>query len=391
MNFDPDDEQRLAVDAARRFLEQEIAPVGRLKADTPLPKPLVHDLLRKIAPFGYGPGSIPERDGGLGLDFVTSGLLYEELFRVFPGLGGTAFINEGVALFLARSGSSAAKARYLPGLLRGDLVGCSAITEPDVGSNPRDIRTTATPAPGGLRLRGRKTWISNGDVSDIVIVLTRIDGRPGLHRLLVDRAAHGYASRELPKLGLNSWSTAELSFDDVLVPQENLLGGGSGLAETLRAFEWARCFVALAAIGIAAAALAEAVAYARERRQWGKPIGQHQLVQALLADMATELDCARLLAYRGLFLVQKGVRCDRETSMAKYYATEAAVRIASRAIEIHGACGLSRDLAVEQHFRDARVLTIPDGTSEIQKLVVARSLLGLDAFGDRPASGSPRG
>jgi alkylation response protein AidB-like acyl-CoA dehydrogenase len=393
MDFDLDETQRLTVDAARRFLESEIAPVARRYADAPLAKPLVHELLRKIAPFGYGGASVPERDGGPGLDVLTAGLLYEELFRVFPGLGGTAFINEGAALILVRAASPSLKARYLPGLLRGDLVGCAAITEPDVGSNPREIRTLAVPTHEGFRLRGRKSWISNGDVSDFAVVVTRIEGRPGLHRILVDRREHGYTSRELPKLGLASWSTAELAFDDVFVPAENLLGAGekgNALAETLRGFEWARCFVALAAIGIARAALEEAIRYARERRQWGKPIGQHQLVQAMIADMATELDCARLLVYRGLYLVKKGVRCDRETSMAKYYATEAAVRIASRAVEIHGAYGLSREVPVERCFRDARVLTIPDGTSEIQKLIVARSLLGLDAFGERPgeAAGS---
>jgi len=172
-----------------------------------------------------------------------------------------------------------------------------------------------------------------------------------------------------------------LFFDDVKVPAENLLGvSGGGLKETLKLFERARCYVGLISVGIARAALNATLEYAAEREQWGKKIAGHQMVQDMVADMATELECARLLCYRGLALVDRGDRCDTQTSMAKYYATEAAVRIASNAVQIHGAMGLSKELPVEWCFRNARMMTIPDGTSQIQKLIVARNLLGVSAF-----------
>ncbi|MBI3993688.1 MAG: acyl-CoA/acyl-ACP dehydrogenase [Candidatus Lambdaproteobacteria bacterium] len=387
MDFDLSEEQRLAVDAARRFLEQDIRPYAEQYRDTVVPKPVMHELLRKIVPFGYIVGSIPERDGGMGLPVLTSGLLYEQLFRVFPGLAGTAFINEGFLLTLYHDGTPEQRARYLPGLMSGDLIGCSAITEPNVGSNVRNVSTKATPAGDGYVINGQKNWISNGGISDACIVVVRHeDAAKGLNRFVVDREPHGYTTRELHKLGLNAWSTAEVFFDNARVPASAQVGAwGTGLKRTLQLFEWARCFVAITSVGIAQSALDHSLAYAQEREQWGKRIGQHQLIQDMIADMATELDCARLLTYRAMSLVDKGARCDTQTSMAKYYATEAAVRITSRAIQIHGAYGLSQEYPLEGLFRDARMMTIPDGTSQIQKLVIARNLLGgLSAFGEAP-------
>ncbi|MEA2625091.1 MAG: acyl-CoA dehydrogenase [Candidatus Binatota bacterium] len=383
MDFQLTEEQRIALDAFARFAEAEIRPITDRHRERPIPHDVAIDLLRALVPYGVVGGWLPESAGGVGLDMVTSGLLYEELARVSPDLAGTAFINEGVSLTLHALASPEQQARLLPRLLAGEIVGCSAITEPDVGSNVRDVKTTATRDGDEYVIRGEKTWISNGGISDFVVVVAR-SGPGEISLFLVEREAHGYTSRDLPKLGLNGWSTAELSFDEVRVPAANLLGRpGAGLRETLRLFERARCFVAVISIGIARAALDAAIVYARDRRQWGKPIGGHQLIQEMIADMATDLDAARLLTVRGLALVQAGVRCEAETSMAKWYATEAAVRIASSAIQVHGAYGLSRELPVEQHFRDARMMTIPDGTTQIQKLIIARKLLGIDAFGPR--------
>lgn len=385
MNFDFTEEQHLAVESFRRFLDAEIRPSSALYRDTMIPKPVVHDLLVKMIPYGVGAGWLPEEDGGMGLDLITSGLLYEELSRVSPGLAGTAYINEATAISIAWVASPALKAKYVPDLLAGKSIGCEAITEPSVGSNPRDVKTRAVKDGDFYRITGEKTWISNGHVSDIAIVVCRTeDHGPGVLSLfLVDRREHGYESRDLPKLGLNAWSTGQLYFDDVKVPAANMIGlPGVGLKQTIRMFERVRCFVAIQAIGIAQAALDEAVKYAKERVQWGKPIGGHQLIQAMIAEMATELDAARMLTLRGLHLLQKGVRCDTQTSMAKFYATETALRVASKAVQIHGAYGISKEYPVEQMFRDARMMTIPDGTSEIQKLIIARNLLGIAAFGD---------
>ncbi len=391
MNFEVSQEQRLAVESLRRFAEAEIRPVAERYAETLIPKDIMHDLLRKLAPFGIGPGWVPVEDGGAGLDVITSGLLYEELFRIVPDVAGTAFINESAAYMVHKIGTPKQKSRYLAGLLSGDLIGCLAISEPGVGSNPRAVTTRATPTDGGYVIHGEKLWISNGSVSDLVMVVCRT-GPDALSFFCVEREAHGYTSRELHKLGLNGWSTAQLSFEEVRVPADSLMGRpGTGLRETLQAFERARCFVALLAIGIAQAAYDAAVTYARQREQWGKVIAGHQLIQEMIAEMATELDCARLLAYRGLWLLEQGVRCDTQTSMAKWYATEAAVRIASRAIQVHGGYGLTKEFPVERHFRNARMTPIPDGTTEIQKLIIARNILGVSAFGDEGTSATRKG
>jgi len=383
MRLDLTEEQKLMQQSVRKFLENEMRPYAEEYADKMIIKEVAHQLLKKLLPFGYIVGAFPEEVGGMALDAVSQGILYEELFRVFPGLAGVAFITQECALSLYEGGSDKQIQRYLPRLLSAELIGCVAVTEPGVGSNPADLTMRAVPEGDFYRLNGEKIWISNGSISDVCIVLAKTgdEGKKSLSRFIVEKEPNGYSVRELKKLGLHAWPTSELFFDNTLVPKENLLGRpGDGLKETLKAFERARCFVALAAIGIAQAALEAAIQYAQERKQWGKSIGQHQLIQEMIADMATELDAARLLAYRGLYLVGKGVRCDTQTSMAKWYATEAAVRITSHAIQIHGAYGLSKEFPVERYFRDARMLTIPDGSTQIQKLIIARNMLGMAAF-----------
>ena len=384
MEFELSEEQSIALDAWQGFIAREIAPVTENYRETPIPHDVAIDLLKKTIPYGVGAGWFPEDIGGTGLDQVTSGLLYEELSVATPDYAGLAFINEGVGLSLHALGSDDLKTRYLAPLLRGELIGCSAITEPGVGSNVRAVTTHAVRDGNVYRLSGEKTWISNGHIADIAVVIARTteaDGSDSINMLLVDRREQNFESRNLEKLGLNGWPTSQLFFDDVKVPAENLLGvSGGGLKETLKLFERARCYVGLISVGIARAALNATLEYAAEREQWGKKIAGHQMVQDMVADMATELECARLLCYRGLALVDRGDRCDTQTSMAKYYATEAAVRIASNAVQIHGAMGLSKELPVEWCFRNARMMTIPDGTSQIQKLIVARNLLGVSAF-----------
>jgi len=383
MEFGFSDEQRLLAQSFRRFLEREIRPQAQEYRDTMIPKEVCHDLLKKLIPYGFVVGSIPEADGGMGLDQVTIGLLYEDLSRVFAGLAGVAMISDTAAAVFALDATPGQKERYLRGIGSADIIPCLAISEPDVGSNPTEIRTRAAKDGAGYRISGQKAWISNGAVSDICYVVARTGGERNrsLSRFIVEREPAGYTARNVHKIGLNGWSTAELFFDNAYVAAENMVGDpGSGLKTTLQIFERARCFLAVMSVGIAQAALDASIQYARERKQWGKPIGQHQMIQNMIAEMATELDCARLLTYRGFYLLDQGARCDTQTSMAKYYATEVAVNITSKAIEIHGGYGLTKEFPLEQYFRDARVMTIPDGTSEIQKLIVARNLLGLSAF-----------
>lgn len=384
MNFEFNEEQQLLKQSIKKFLENEIKPYAEEYADQPIPKQLAHELIKKLIPFGYVAGPFPQEFGGMDLDIISQGILLEELFRVFPGLGGIAFITQDTALALFEGGSNDQIQRFLPKLLTGDYIGCVAVTEPDIGSNPSEVKTRASLVNGQYRVNGQKTWISNGSISDLAIILAQIrnaDGSQGVSRLIVEHSVSPYKYQDIKKLGLNSWPNSELFFDDTFVPKENLLGEiGGGLKSTLKVFERARCFVALYSIGISQAAVDTTIQYVKDRQQWGKPIGQHQMIQDLLAEMLTELDAARLLAYRGLYLVGKGVRCDTQTSMAKFYATEAGVKITSNAIQIHGGYGLSREFPVERYFRDARMLTIPDGTSQIQKLIIARNTIGLSAF-----------
>ncbi|MCL4744510.1 MAG: acyl-CoA dehydrogenase, partial [Burkholderiaceae bacterium] len=247
------------------------------------------------------------------------------------------------------------------------------------GSSVAEVQTRATLRENRYTLRGQKLWISNGTQSDFALVVCRIENE--LSMLLVDRDGDNYQSRELSKMGLVGASTCEMFFDGATAPADNLLGrSGAGLFQTLKLFETARVFVGLTAVGIAQAAFEESVEYAKQRRQHGKVIAGHQLMQAYIAEMATELDAGRLLCHRALHLLELGVRCDTQTSMAKWYATEMAVRVASKAIQIHGGVGITTDFRVERHFRNARVLPIPDGTTEIQKLIIGRNTLGVSAF-----------
>jgi alkylation response protein AidB-like acyl-CoA dehydrogenase len=380
VDFALSDDQQMALDAWRRVIERDIAPVVAQHRDDVIPKKAAHDLLKIMGPYGVGCGWVSEQDGGLGLDFLTSGLLYEELSRVSPDLAGVAFVTEGAALKLARTGSAELKARYLPRLLSGELIGCSAISEPGIGSSVREMRTRAMRDGNNYRITGEKMWTSNATIADIVIVVARTD-ESEFTMFLVDREAHGFRTAEISKLGLNGWSLGQIVFDDVVVPEENMLGGlGGGLRETMKGFERSRCFVSTLALGIAQAALEAAIKYSGQRHAFGKPIAGHQLVQGLLAAMATDVHAAKLLVYRGLWMMAQGARCEIEAAIAKSFATEAALRVASNAIQVHGAFGISREFAVERHFRDARMLTIPDGTTQINQLVIGRKLTGIDAF-----------
>lgn len=380
MDFDLSEEQRIALDGWRRFLERDVRPKIESLGEDLIPKPLAQELLGMTTQYGVGCGWVGEQDGGLGLDFVTSGLLYEELARVSPDLAGLAFVTEGAALKLQHSGTPELKARYMPGLLSGELIGCSAISEPGTGSDVRSMRTRAVRDGDDYILNGEKMWISNAAIADIVIAVART-GENEFTMFLVDREEHGFEVREIKKLGLNGWSLGQIIFADARVPAANLLGNvGAGLRESMRGFERSRCFISLLALGLCQAALDASIAYAKDRAQFGKPIAAHQMVQDLIAEMAMLLDASRLLVYRGLSLLDKGGHHNREAAIAKAFTTEAAVRITSHAIQVHGAFGISREFPVERYFRAARMLTIPDGTTQINRLVIGRDLLGVSAF-----------
>lgn len=380
MDFDLSEEQTMALDGWRRAVVNDIAPLARPFLDVPFERKAAHGLLQAMVPYGVGSGWVPEDGGGLGLDFLTSGLLFEELSRTSPDAAGLAWVAEGAALKVYANGSEEIKARYLAGMVAGDIIGCSAISEPGIGSSVREMRTKAVKDGRYYRISGEKMWISNATVADVVLVVAKT-GENEFSMFLVDREEHGFQAQEIKKLGINGWPMAQVQFDDVVVPEGNMLGApGSGLRETMKGFDRSRCFVSTLALGIGRAALDAAVEYAQQRTQFGKPIAGHQLVQGMLAEMASELAASQLLVYRALSMMSQGRRCELEASIAKSFTTEAVQRITSRAVQVHGACGITQEFPVERHFRNARMLTIPDGTTQINHLIIGRKLTGIDAF-----------
>lgn len=379
-SFQLDADEQLAVDELARFAQAEIAPSVANHLGDIIPKDVAHGILRNLAQFGVGSGWVREEGGGLGLPFRLSGRLYEALARSCPDVAGMCFAHEGAAMKIFGGARPAVREKLLGGLIAGELIGCSAVTEASGGSNVRAMRTRAEDAGSHYRVAGEKMWISNATIADVTLLTAKAsDGSYVM--LAVDLRETQVERREIKKLGLNGWSLGQLNFVDTLVPKENVIGEiNGGLRETMRGFERARCFVSTIALGLAGAALDHSIRYAKDRQQFGKSLGELQLIQELIANMATELDASRLLVYRALDLLDQGVQCNKEAAMAKVFATEAAVRITSKAIQIHGAYGISTEFPLERLFRCARMLTIPDGTTQINQLVIGRELLGLSAF-----------
>ncbi|MDD9962622.1 MAG: acyl-CoA/acyl-ACP dehydrogenase [Gammaproteobacteria bacterium] len=381
MDFSPTDEQRIAVDSFRRFLEAEIAPEIAAFDDTFIPKDRMRELLGRLLPFGMGNGLVDEAQGGLCLDPLSVGLLFEELARVSPDLAIVVLIQMEAGLLLA-AGSESIRANYLAPLLSGEKFACIGISEPEAGSNIAQIRCRARRDGSGFLLSGEKQWISSGHYSDFCICVARDEEAPGdgIGLFIVDREA-GYESINIPKMALNRQSTAQLHFDNASVAVENVLvPPGEGLKTLMTLLAGSRPLVGLLAVGVARAAFNHAVDYAKTREQHGKVIARHQLVQARIANMAVKIDASRLLLYRALDLAGRGERSDLESSMAKYFATEAACEVTRHALAIHGGNGVAREFPVEELYRVAPILAVTEGTPEMQQLIIGRSLLGESAF-----------
>jgi len=385
MDFELTDEQKMLQDTVKRFLKQRIAPVvDEEDRKGPLGKEEARRYLEALKPFGYVGTLIPERYGGPGLTHMDWAILHEELRGCWAGLGGVVGITSSSSHGISESENVELKRRVLPGLLSAKTISCTAITEPNVGSDAGAIETKAVLDGDHYVINGTKVWISNGTIADYVVVVATVDrskGARGICQLLVEKEVSPFTAREIKKIGVKAFPTAELIFDNCRVPRKNLLKApGEGFKRALRGLTFARCNAAIASVGVAQAAINASIAYVKQRPQFGKLIGQFQLIQEMIADMVAEVEASRLLTYRAFYLLDKGQIARKEASMAKAYATEAAVKVTSKAIQVHGAYGLSEEYPVERYFRDARVYTIPDGTTEIQKLIVAREVLGLSAF-----------
>ena len=313
MDFDLSEEQQMLQQTTRKLMEKEITPIlEKLNHDQPIPKAVIQEMLKKTIPLGIMGNTMPEEEGGAGLDYLTWGLMYE---RIDPFLCQVITCTCAAAETIAHFGTPEQKKKYLPELLNADTMGSMAITEPNVGSNPAEIQTRAVRDGDDYVINGTKMFITNGNICDIAIVVASVDrslGGKGLARFIVDRRETPFKSRGIETISRHE--LAEVVFEDVRVPKENMIGNvGDGLKGTLKSFMAARCFVALNAVNISQRAIDASIKYAQERKQFGKLIGSFQLIQEMISDMITEMEAARLLAYRGLAMVDKGIRCNRET------------------------------------------------------------------------------
>jgi len=377
MDFDLTPEQEAIRRLAHDFADREIAP-GARERDRAERFPA--DVLKKMAPVGLLGGPVPEQYGGMGVDYISHALITEEMGRADSSVRTTLSVQISlVELTILKWGTEEQKRAWLPRLCKGEVIACFGLTEPAVGSDATKLQATAKRDGSDWILNGRKTWISNGSVSKLALVFATVDpskGHKGITAFLIDREKSPYGSQALHgKLGLRSSDSSELILDDVRVPDSMRLGEiGDGFKVAMSALDSGRYSVASGAVGTAQAAIDASVAYATQRKSFGKPIAGHQLVQELIADMVVETEAARLLVWRAGDLKNKGRPNTRETSIAKLYASEMAQRVTDSAIQIHGGYGFSDEFPVERFWRDARLMTITEGTTEIQLTIIAREL-----------------
>jgi butyryl-CoA dehydrogenase len=383
LDFQLTDEQRLIADSAREFCDREIAPRVR---DNDRAGRFDRELASKLGEIGYLGAPVAEDYGGRGLDYLGYGLIVEQVGRVDSSARTVVSVQTSLVCgSIERWGTEEQKREWLPRLCSGEALGCFALTEPDFGSDAASLRTRAKKTDSGWSITGNKMWISMGNVADLALVFAQTDPEKkhkGLACFLVPTATGGYSSQEIHgKLGLRSSDTAEISLDEVEVPDDAMLGEiGAGFKVAMSALDNGRYSVAAGCVGICDGCVDASVAFAKERKQFGVPIASFQLVQELIADMVVRRDAARLLVWRAGALKNRGVRNTVETSIAKYYATEAAVECANAAIQVHGGSGYVDDYPVERYLRDARVTTLYEGTSQIHKLIIGRDATGINAM-----------
>jgi alkylation response protein AidB-like acyl-CoA dehydrogenase len=380
MDFDLSDEQKLVRRTAREFAEGEIAPVSaRYDEAEEFPAALIP----KLGELGFMGALFPAEYGGAGLDYVSYALVVEELSRVDGSIGITMWAHNSLCTnHIYSCGTDEQRQKYLPPLCRGEVLGAWGLTEPGSGSDAAAMKTTAVDAGDAWVLNGSKAFITNGSVAGTAVVLARTDpeseaGSRGISAFVLERGTPGFrAGQRYKKLGLHASDTAELIFEGARVPRENLLGKkGRGFQDTKQVLEGGRIAMAAMAVGLAQGALDQAVKYARERHAFGRPIGDFQAIQAMLADLATEVQAARLLTLRAAYGKDRGRPVMQEASMAKVFASEVGMKCATKAVQIHGGYGYTREFPVERIFRDVKLCEIGEGTSEVQRMVIARHLL----------------
>ena len=381
MDFALSDEQKQVRDEVRRFAENEIEPVA---AEYDREETFPHDIHDEAAELGFVGASVPVEYGGIGYDYLTNAIIVEELFAADPGIGLSISSAAFGADALSEFGTETQKEEYLRPVATGEAIMGSAISEPDVGSDVSSVSTSAEKDGDEWVIDGNKMWITNGSVGDFFVVLCETDpdaeGRyNGFSQIIVESDRDGFEAEKITgKLGIRASDTAELLFDGVRVPEENLLGArGAGFLQLMQFFDETRTAVAAQGVGIARGAAERALEYAQEREQFGRPISEFQAIQHKLADMYTKTEAARQLTYKSAWSVDHADdQLTRLASMAKEYASRVAVDVADEAVQVHGGAGYVDDFDVERFYRDAKITQIYEGTTEIQKNIIARELLG---------------
>jgi alkylation response protein AidB-like acyl-CoA dehydrogenase len=379
MDFRLTDEQEILRRTVREFAEAEIRP-HVMEWDEAQHFPM--DLLPKLAALGLTGIQFPEEYGGAAMSSVDYCICIEELARVCPAIALSVAAHNGLCTsHIAMFGSDAQKTQFLPRLVGGEVLGAWGLTEASAGSDAAAMRTTAVRQGACWVLNGSKTFITHGRIGGVMVVVAitdRTKGHRGISAFVVEHGTPGMsAGKKENKLGMRASDTSEVIFEDCRLASSQLLGGeGQGFINTLQVLDAGRIGIAALSVGLAQGAYEAARGYAKERRQFGQPIAAFQAIQWKLADAATKIEASRLLTYRAAYLKDRGKRMTRESAMAKLYASETAVRVADDCVQIHGGYGFVKDYPAEKYFRDVKLLTIGEGTSEIQRLVIARQLLG---------------
>jgi len=382
MNFELTEEQERIQSRASAFAEQEVAPVAR-EADEKGEFP--RHLVKRMGELGFLAGPIEPEYGGSGMDYVGYALLCEELGRVDSSVRGFLTVHTSlVSLCIRDWGTEEQKRHYLPRLATGEWIGCYALTEPNAGSDAASMETMAREEGDSYVLNGEKIWITNGTSAHVAIVFASRDRsarHKGICAFVVETDTPGFQRKPMAgkELGHRASEHAHITFKECRVPRSALLGApGDGFKVAMSALDRGRLGVAAGAVGVAQACLDACVAFARERRQFGQRIADFQMIQATLADMATDVEAARLLVYRAAWVKDQGLPSTKATSIAKLFATEAAMKAASEAVLMHGNRGYSNEYPVERYYRDIKGLQIYEGTSHIQRVIIARELVGRD-------------
>ncbi|MFA4910036.1 MAG: acyl-CoA dehydrogenase family protein [Desulfobacteria bacterium] len=376
MNFELSEEHKIFQRTAAQFAQKEIAPLG---AEYDEKEEYPRQVIIKAGELGFLGIPYPEQYGGTGPDTIALCVFVEEVSKADAGIGSGLVVQNTVGTSpVFNFGSEDMKQRYLVPAIKGEFVGCFCLTEPNVGSDVSSIEMMAKEDGDSYILNGSKLFVSNGLMANYAIVAVRTEKgkkHEGMTLFLVDTQSPGLTRKGLKKLGIRAQDIAEFSFEDCRVPKENLLGElGKGFYHLMSTVQKTRIIVGAASVGLAKAAFDTALRYAKERRQFGQPIGKFQGIQFMMADMAMEIELASLLVYKAAWMNDRGEKCIKEASMAKLNASEMVNRVVYKALQIHGGYGYMREYPLERYFRDARIMEIFEGTSEIQRVIIAREL-----------------